>query len=146
MTFGLLQHALNFGVGLLFRFINENQKDKQLNHEMNMAVASQKHEFLEAARANVGKSPVLQLFLGIILIVALTALISFPVIAILLDVPLVIVFDRIVHSGWWIFASSHTVSTLESIEGLYLPKEFQVVLISILEFITGAIVGGLGRR
>jgi len=146
MTFGLLQHAINFGIGIVFRFINEGQKDKQLNHEMSIAAATQKHEFMEAARANVGKTPVLQLFLGVMLIASLAALISFPIIAITMDVPLLFVFERAVESGWWIFSSTTQVATLEETRALYLPKEFQVVIISILEFITGAIVGGLGRR
>lgn len=146
MTFGLLQHAINFGLGVLFRFLNENQKDKQLQLELSLAAATGKHEFLVAARQNVSKTPVLQFFLGMLLTVSLAALISFPILAIAWDVPLLFVFERAVTSGWWIFSSTINVTTLEETQALYLPKEFQIVIIAILEFITGAIVGGLGRR
>lgn len=146
MTFGLLQHAINFGLGVLFRFMNENAKDRQMQHELAIAAATQKHEFLTEARANVSKTPVLQVFLGFLLVASLGALLVFPILAVVWDVPLVFVFERAVQSGFWIFKTTSTVSTLETTTGLFLPHEFQIVIISILEFIVGAVVGGLGRR
>jgi hypothetical protein len=146
MTFELLSHALNFGAGLLVRFLNEGQKDRQMQFEMAVAAASQRHEFMAAAKDQVVKTPVLQAFLGLLLIASLSALIAFPLLAVVWEVPLTFIFERVVETGFWIFSSTELVTTIEQTTGLYLPKEFQVVIIAILEFITGAVVGGLGRR
>lgn len=142
---GVWGHLLNFGVGLAFRFLNEERKSAQMNHELNMAAATQNAEMMRAARENLGRTPVLQVFLGIMLMSSLAALIAFPLVAVYLDVPLVFIWERAVETGIF-FKRMVDVQSIETVTGLFLPHEFQTVIIVVLEFITGAVVGGLGRR
>ena len=137
---------ISFGVGIVVRLFNEHQKASERAAKFNMAVAARNNEVLKEARADVQKSTFLQEMSMLLLIVALLVAAAFPVLALVLDVPLVILWERTVSSGFWIFSSTKTLATLESINGLYLVPEIMSVIVHATQFVFGAMVGGLGRR
>lgn len=142
----MLSHAINFGLGVVLRLANEHFKAKEKEQKLNMALISKKTEILEMQHEKVAASTFLQSLMMTMVFVAMGVLVLFPMLAVFLDVPLVVLWERTVQSGFWIFSSTKTVESWEIINGLYLPEEFKAVMIAAIEFTFGVVLGGVGRR
>lgn len=82
----------------------------------------------------------------LMVVVALLVAGAFPILAVYLDVPLVVLWEHTVTSGFWIFQSSKEVRELVPVEGLYLVPEIMAVIASATRVVFGAVIGGIGRR
>ena len=137
---------IEFGLGVFLRLFNEHNKQKAVDHKMTLALVSQQTEIINKAREDVTKSTFLQELMMLMVVVALLIAGAFPILAVWLDVPLVVLWEHTVTNGFWIFQSSKEVRELVPVEGLYLVPEILAVIASATRFLFGAVIGGIGRR
>ena len=139
-------HVINFGLGILLRLWNEERKAKKDADRMQMALLSKKMEVLSNQHERVAGSTFLQFMMMCMVFVAMGVLVVFPLIAAFGDIPLFILHEYVQETGFLFWKSAMVVQEWTQVNGLYLPEEFQMVMIAAIEFIFGAIVGGVGRR
>ena len=137
---------VEFGLGVFLRLFNEHNKQKAADQKMTLALVSKQTEIINQARTDVAKSTFLQELMMLMVVVALLVAGAFPILAVWLDVPLVVLWEHTVTSGFWIFQSSKEVRELVPVEGLYLVPEIMAVIASATRFLFGAVIGGIGRR
>lgn len=142
----ILTEVISFGLGVVLRIFNEERKANRENHKLQMAIATQKYEILQDQRNAVVSSTFLQMMMMVMVFVALGVLVMFPLISAFFDIPLFILHTYVQETGILFWKGTQHVSEWMQIEGLYLPEEFQVLLIEAIKFIFGAVVGGIGRR
>lgn len=142
----LITEFISFGLGIVMRIWNEERKASAEKHKLDMAIASKKFEILNAQHKQVAGSSFLQFMMMIMVFVAMGALVLFPLIAAFADIPLFILHSYVKETGILFWKSMTTIHEWREIQGLYLPEEFQILLIEAIKFIFGAIVGGIGRR
>ena len=137
---------VEFGLGVFLRLFNEHNKQKAVDQKMTLALVSKQTEIIGQARDDVAKSTFLQELMMLMVVVALLVAGAFPILAVYLDVPLVVLWEHTVTSGFWIFQSSKEVRELVPVEGLYLVPEIMAVIASATRVVFGAVIGGIGRR
>ena len=137
---------VEFGLGVFLRLFNEHNKQKAADHKMTMALVSKQTDIISQAREDVAKSTFLQELMMLMVVVALVVAGAFPILAVYLDVPLVVLWEHTVTNGFWVFQSTKEVRELVSVEGLYLVPEIMAVIASATRFLFGAVVAGIGRR
>jgi len=139
-------HAINFGFGILLRIWNEERKAAKEKHEREQALLANKMEILDKQHVYVRESSFLQFMMMVMVFVAMGVLVLFPLVAALGDIPLFLLHEYTKETGILFWKSSQVVWEWAQVNGLYIPHEFQLVMLSAIEFIFGAVVGGIGRR
>ena len=142
----ILTEVISFGLGVVLRIWNEERKASAENHKLQMAVATQKYEILQNQQKAVAGSSFLQFMMMCMIFVAMGVLVAFPLIAAVWDIPLFILHSYVQETGILFWKGTKTVTEWMEISGLYLPEEFQILLVEAIKFIFGAVVGGIGRR
>ena len=137
---------IEFGLGVFLRLFNEHNKQKASDHKMTLALISKQTEIINDSRDAVAKSTFLQELMMLLVVVALVIAGAFPVLAVYLEVPLVVLWEHTVTSGFWVFQSTKEVRELVPVEGLYLVPEVMAVIASATRFLFGVVAGGVGRR
>ena len=135
-------HVIQFGLGIVLRLWNEHSKDKAKQHNMMMAAATKRQEFIDKAKEATVASTFLQSMMMFMVVSAFIIVAGFSLLAGYLEQPLVV--EQVVTKGFWIF--SKEVTEFVQVNGVFLPEEFRLVVIAATEFIFGAIIGGIGRR
>lgn len=138
--------VISFGLGIVLRIWNEERKAAAASHKLQMAVATKNYEILSDHRDAVSKSTFLQFMMMCMVFVAMGVLVMFPLLSAFFDIPLFILHEYIQETGFLFWKGTKTVSEWMVVDGLYLPAEFQILLIEAIKFIFGAVVGGIGRR
>ena len=142
----IITDLISFGLGVLLRVFNEERKAKAEDHKLQLAVASQNYDMLKDHRTAVVGSTFLQTMMMIMVFVAMGVLVLFPLLAAFADIPLFILHEYVKETGILFWKSTEVVHDWMQINGLYLPEEFQILMIEAIKFIFGAVVGGVGRR
>ena len=142
----VLTEFISFGLGVVLRVWNEERKAAKEQQKLQMAAATQNYEFLKDHRESVVKSTFLQSMMMGMVFVAMGVLVAFPLIAAVYDIPLFILHTYVEETGILFWKGTKHVSEWVTVHGLYLPEEFQILMIEAIKFIFGAVVGGVGRR
>ena len=77
---------------------------------------------------------------------ALGAFVVFPIIAVVMDVPLYITHTWIKDTGFLFWSGAREVIDLIPISGLYLPEDFHYIIQGAVSLIFGNVTAGMGRR